>query len=127
MKWVLIILSKEEYMISNVTHIYIYIYIYVCIHTYLERDIMTYSWVIWQRVSLLKVHSHLMKGLNEPSSKLVESIAAPLHGSPLIFHRWVLAFMFHWSKIEFKALTACKSQCIKLNSKKNLVNTYWLL
>ena len=45
----------------------------------------TYNWVMWQVE--LDEHSHLIKGLWFGSLKVVESsMAAPLHGSPLIFH-----------------------------------------
>ena len=55
----------------------IYIYIY-------KKE--TYNWVMWQVELLLYEQSHLIKGLWFLSSKPVESMAAPLHGSPLIFH-----------------------------------------
>ena len=37
---------------------------------------------------------------------VTRSMAAPLHGSPLMFHWSVLTFIFHCSNMEFKALTA---------------------
>ena len=58
---------------------------------------------MWQREP---VQLHVMKGLKLPTSKLVETRAAPLHGSPVVFHCSVLAFMFHFENIEFKILTA---------------------
>ena len=54
------------------------------IYIYIKKE--TYNWVMWQVELLLAEQSHLIKGLKFPSPKSVESMAAPLHGSPLIFH-----------------------------------------
>lgn len=51
------------------------------------------------------VQSHLMPGLKAPSSMLVESIAAPLHNSPLIF-QLLDADIPHFPNIEFNILPA---------------------
>ena len=55
---------------------------------------------------LLYEQSHLIKGLWFWSSKLVESMAAPLHGSPLIFHWFEFAEIPHFWNIVFSAITA---------------------
>lgn len=47
----------------------------------------TYSFVTWQTVLFWPEHSHLMAGLKLPlSSMTVPSVAAPVQGSPLMFH-----------------------------------------
>ncbi|PON58302.1 hypothetical protein TorRG33x02_291740 [Trema orientale] len=71
----------------------------------------TNSWVIWQREPLLKEQSHLMKGLDEPSSMRMKStMAAPLNGSPLTFHWLGIALLVNWSKMEFEAITRTNSE-----------------
>ena len=66
----------------------------------------TYNWVMWQVELLLYEQSHLIKGLWFLSSKLVESMAAPLHGFPLIFHWSEFAEIPHFWNIVFSAVTA---------------------
>uniref|UniRef100_A0A0E0PE21 Uncharacterized protein n=1 Tax=Oryza rufipogon TaxID=4529 RepID=A0A0E0PE21_ORYRU len=52
-----------------------------------ERDGDTYSLVIRQTVLFWKVQSHLMAGLKLGLSSIgVPSVAAPVQGSPLMFH-----------------------------------------
>ena len=47
----------------------------------------TYSFVTWQMVLFWPEHSHLMAGLKLGlSSMTVPSVAAPVQGSPLMFH-----------------------------------------
>jgi hypothetical protein len=54
----------------------------------LDRNTSTYSLVTWQTVLLFWTeHSHLMAGLKLGSlSMFVPSVAAPVQGSPLMFH-----------------------------------------
>lgn len=59
---------------------------------------------MWQMVPLEKEQSHLMAGLKSELPKSVESMAAPLHGSPLKFH-FADAILPHLPSIVFKAVT----------------------
>lgn len=45
----------------------------------------THRLVMWQIVPLASEQSHLMPGLRLGPSMSVESMAAPVHGSPLVF------------------------------------------
>ena len=66
----------------------------------------TYNWVMWQVELLLAEQSHLIKGLKFVSSKLVESMATPVHGSPLIFHWFEFTEIPHFWNIVFSAAAA---------------------
>ena len=53
----------------------------------MSSELATYSFVTWQTVLFWPEHSHLMAGLKFGSvSMLVPSVAAPVQGSPLMFH-----------------------------------------
>ena len=79
------------------------IYIYVYIYIYIKRKKCTIG--LCGEI-LLYEQSQLIKGLWFWSSKLVESMAAPLHGSPLIFHWFEFVEIPHFWNIVFSAVTA---------------------
>lgn len=82
-----------------------------------EKREMEYRWVMWQAVALSVEQSHLTAGLKYLLSKIVESMAAPLQGSPLMFHGgedFSEAVFPHRPSIAFSAATARSKQIMRL-------------
>jgi hypothetical protein len=78
--------------------------------------VYTYSPVMWHTVLFWSEQSHLMAGLMLESLMSVLSVAAPLHGSPVVFHS---AFWSSFSNTPFSASAAKRHVKRELMSKRS--------
>lgn len=82
----------------------------------MRRHKAAYSLVTWQTVLFWSVQSHLMAGLKfGSSSMLVLSVAAPVQGSPLMFH----ADDAFWPSLANTAFTAAAATVNRVHIPSN--------